>query len=128
MITHCESKRINENKFLSLIMSFDMSKRKTIFLKNIFVSSATSIILITNIYLIILMHLSIIIKIESYTISRRLLIDKLVTKFINIFFHDFVETDKNLSSSYDRCRDIFVRWHISQNLTYCLICFSQTIQ
>ena len=55
------------------------------------------------------MHLSTIIKIELYTTSRRLFVDKLVTKFINIFFYDFVETDKNLNLSYDRYRNAFVR-------------------
>ena len=44
---------------------FDMLKRKTIFLKNIFVNFATSIFLIIEMYLIILIYQSIIINIES---------------------------------------------------------------
>ena len=48
-------------------MLTSVSKRKTILLKNIFASFATSILIITSIYLIIFVQQLIITKIELYT-------------------------------------------------------------
>ncbi len=67
-------------------MSINVSKRKTILSKNIFASFATSILMITNIYLIIFVQRSTTTKIKLYTTLRRLFDNKLVTKFIIIFF------------------------------------------
>ena len=53
-----------------------------IFLKNIFVNLATSILMIINKYLVICIYLSIITKVKSYMILLRLLDGKLMTKFI----------------------------------------------
>jgi len=87
--------------FLSLTISADVPKRKTILSKNIFASSAISILIVTDIYLIIFVQQSTITKIELYTILRRLFGGKFVTKFIVIFFYSFFATDKNRSSLYD---------------------------
>ena len=85
-------------EFLSLTISVDMSKRKTIFLKNSFVNFATSILMIIDKYLVIFMHLLTITKIMSYTISSRLLDDKSIIKFIKISFQNISGTDKKLNS------------------------------
>ena len=82
-------------------MLASVSKRKTILSKNIFASFATSILMITNIYLIIFVQRSTITKIKLYTTLRRLFDDKLVTKFMIIFFYNFFATSKNQSSLYD---------------------------
>jgi len=76
-------------------MLVDVSKRKTILSKNTFVSFIISILVITNIYLIIFVQQSTITKIELYTILRRLLNNKSITKFIIIFFYNFFATNKN---------------------------------
>ena len=57
--------------------------------------------MITKIYLIILIQRFIIIRIKSYTISQRLLENKLVTKFMIIFFHEIFVIDKNFNFLYD---------------------------
>ncbi len=86
---------------LSRTMSINISKRKTILLKNIFVSFAISILMITNIHLIIFIQRSIITKIKLYTTLRRLFDDKFITKFIIIFFYNFFAIDKNRSLLYN---------------------------
>jgi len=86
---------------LSLTMLINISKRKTILSKNTFASFATSILVITNIYLVIFVQRSTITKIKLYTTSQRLFDDKLVTKFIIIFFYDFFAINKNRSSLYN---------------------------
>ena len=85
-------------KFLSLIISVDISKYKTIFSKNNLVNFATSILIIIDKYLIIFVHLSTITKIMSYMTFSRLLDDKSIIKFINISFHDTLGTDKEFNS------------------------------
>ena len=82
-------------EFLLLTISADMSKRKTISLKNIFVNFATLILMIIDRYLIIFMHLSIITRIASYTISSRLLDDKSIMKFIKNFSKHFRHKQKS---------------------------------
>jgi len=82
-------------------MLASVSKRKTILLKNIFASFAISILVITNIYLIIFVQQLTITKIELYTTLRCLLNDKLITKFIIIFFYSFFATSKNRSLLYN---------------------------
>ena len=84
-------------KFLSLIISADILKRKTIFSKNSFINFATSILIIINKYLIIFVHLSIIIRIALYITFSRLLDDKLIIKFIKISFQNTLSTDKEFS-------------------------------
>ena len=78
-----------------------MLKRKTISSKNTFVSFETSILMLTNKYLIIFVHLSIITKIKLYTILSRLLKDKSIMKFMKISFQDTSNINKKLSFSYD---------------------------
>ena len=70
---------------------------KTIFLKNNFVSFATSILMIINKYLIIFMHLLIITRIILYTTSLHLFNNKSKIKFIKKKFHDTSDTDKEFS-------------------------------
>ena len=82
-------------KSLLLIISAGMSKRKTIFSKNNFVDFAASILMITDRYLIIFVHLLTIMKIVLYTTSPRLLDNKLIMKFINFFFIIFQAQAKN---------------------------------
>ena len=84
-------------KILSLAIFTDMSKHKTIFLKDNFINFATSILMIIDKYLIIFMHLSIITKIALYTTFLRLLDNKSIMKFIKISFHDTSDTDKEFS-------------------------------
>ena len=83
-------------KFLLLTISADISKRKTIFLKNSFVSFAASILIIIDKYLIIFVHLSTMTKIVLYITFSRLLDDKSIIKFIKIFFYDISGTNKEL--------------------------------
>ncbi len=90
-----------KTNLLSLTMLINVSKRKTILSKNTSVSFATSILVITNIYLVIFVQRLTITKIKLYTTSRRLFNDKLVTKFIIIFFYNFFATSKNRSLLYD---------------------------
>ncbi len=78
-----------------------VSKRKTILSKNTFASFAILILIVIDIYLIIFVQQSTITKIELYTILRRLLDDKSVTKFIVIFFYSFFATDKNRNLLYN---------------------------
>ena len=74
---------------LSLTISADISKCKTIFSKNTFISFKTSILMFIDKYLIIFVHLSIIMKIELYTTLSRLLEDKSMMKFMKIFLRSF---------------------------------------
>ena len=76
-----------------------MSKRKTIHSKNNFVNFATSILMITDRYLIIFMHLLTITRIALYITFSRLLDGKSIMKFIEITFHNTSGTDKELNSS-----------------------------
>ncbi len=57
-----------KTKFLLFTILANISKHKTILLKNIFASFAILILIVTNIYLIIFVQQSTIIKIELYTI------------------------------------------------------------
>ena len=84
-------------KFLLLTISVDMSKRKTISLKNKFINFATSILMIIDKYLIIVVHLSTIMKIASYTTSSRLLDNESIIKFIKNFLHDTSDTGKEFN-------------------------------
>ena len=61
------------------------------------VNSTTSIFLITNTFCVIFIKWSIIINIKSYTISRRLWIDKLMMKFIKKILNDFLNIDKKFN-------------------------------
>ena len=88
-------------EFLLLTISADISKYKTIFLKNIFVNSATSILMIINKYLIIFVHLSTITKIKLYMILSRLFDDKSMTKFIKIFFQNTLNINKEFNFFQD---------------------------
>jgi len=82
-------------------MLTSVSKRKTILSKNIFASFAILILIITNIYLIIFVQQLTITKIELYITLRRLFNNKLVTKFIIIFFYNFFVTNKNRNLLYN---------------------------
>ncbi len=82
-------------------MLTSVSKRKTILSKNIFASFAILILIITNIYLIIFVQQLTITKIELYITLGRLFNNKLVTKFIIIFFYNFFVTNKNRNLLYN---------------------------
>jgi len=82
-------------------MLVSVSKRKTILSKNTFASFAILILVITNIYLIIFVQQLIITKIKLYTNLRRLFDNKLITKFIIIFFYNFFATSKNRNLLYN---------------------------
>jgi len=82
-------------------MSISVSKRKTILSKNIFASFAISILVIIDIYLIIFVQQSTIIKIELYTTLQYLFDNKFVTKFIIFFFYNFFATSKNRNLLYN---------------------------
>ena len=78
-----------------------MSKCKTISLKNTFVSFKTLILMLINRYLIILIYLSIITRIELYTTLSRLLEDKLMIKFMKISFQDTSDINKKFNFLYN---------------------------
>ena len=78
-----------------------MSKYETIFSKNTFVSFETSILMFTDKYLIIFIHLSIIMKIKSYTTLSRLLENKSMMKFMKISFQDTSSINKKLNFLYN---------------------------
>ena len=78
-----------------------MLKYKTIFLKNIFISFETLTLMLTDKYLIIFVHLSIITKIELYITLSRLLENKSMMKFMKISFQDTSDINKKLSFLYD---------------------------
>ena len=78
-----------------------MSKCKRIFSKNTFLSFKTSILMFTDKYLIIFVHLSIITRIKLYTILSRLLKNKSMMKFMKISFQNISDISKKLSSSYN---------------------------
>ena len=87
--------------FLSLTISADMSKYKTILLKNIFVNFKILILMLIDRYLIIFIYLSTITKIKLYTTLLRLLKDKSIIKFMKISFHNILNINKRFSFSYD---------------------------
>ena len=78
-----------------------MSKCKTIFSKNIFVSFETSILMLINKYLIIFIHLWIITKIELYTTLSLFLEDKSIMKFMKISFQDTSDINKKFNFLYN---------------------------
>ena len=78
-----------------------MSKCKTIFSKNIFVSFEISILTFINKNLIIFVHSSTITRIELYITLSRLRKNKSMMKFIEISFQDTSDINKKFSFSYD---------------------------
>ena len=78
-----------------------MLKCKTIYLKNTFINFETLILMLIDKYLIIFVHLSIITRIELYTILSRLLKNKLIMKFMKISFQDTSGIDKKFSFLYN---------------------------
>ena len=84
-------------QFLQLIIFVDILKRKTIFLKNNFVSFAASILMIIDKYLILFVHLLTITRIALYTNLSRLLNDKSIMKFIKKNFQNISDTDKEFN-------------------------------
>ena len=88
-------------EFLSLTISANISKCRTIFSKNTFVSFETLILMLIKKYLIIFVYLLIITKIELYTTLLRLLKDKSMMKFIKFLFQDISDINKKFNYSYN---------------------------
>ena len=80
---------------------FTRRQCKTIFSKNTFVSFETLILMLTDKYLIIFVHLLTITRIKLYTTLSRLFEDKSIMKFMKISFQNTSNIDKKLSFLYD---------------------------